>query len=429
MLKCNKSAVEYDGRNRGRGRCDRLSGTDFESHMPVEMIIDRMRACWRPAPGKATIHLIDALGRVPSEDIFSSIDIPVHRGAMCDGIAVNSGDFRRAGSSGLVLPDTSRWVLNADYAFVNMGDDFDDRFDAVIAIEDVTVGDGKVVLSENVRVTSGTLVEPRGGTVYRGELLAKRGRRISSLDIANLAAACIGRVEAIKKPLAAFIPTGDRLVPAGARPSRGQIVDSNSLMVKAVLSEFGADVKLFPIVKDAPSELPGVLEQAMDVCDIVLIGGGSSKGTDDFCPGLIKQGADFFNHYARIRPGRPVATAIRDNKPVVNLPGPAFSTFFPLQWCVRELIDHWYGVAREPRPVIRAEARENFEMEPAPIAYGLFFEVGFEGNKYIANRLDESIRGDLFMKTDAYAILPIGSEGFKAGDILELNPVGRSGRA
>jgi molybdopterin molybdotransferase/putative molybdopterin biosynthesis protein len=397
--------------------------------MPIEAIIDRIRECWRPAPGKESVPVIDALGLVPFEDVFSAIDIPVHRGAMCDGIAVNSGAFRGSELNESVLPDTSRWVANIDYAFANMGDDFDDRFDAVIAIEDVTVVDGKVVLPKNVKAASGALIEPKGGTVYKGELLAEKGRRISSLDIANLAAACINSVETIKRPLVAFIPTGDRLVPTGARPSRGQIVDSNSPMVKAVLSEFEADVKLFPIVRDAPRELPGVLEHATRVCDIVLIGGGSSKGTDDFCPGLIKQGADFFNHYAAIRPGRPIATAVRDNKPVVNLPGPAFSTFFPLQWCVRELIDHWYGVAREHRPVIRAEAGDNFEMEPTPIAYGLFFEVRTVGDKCIANRLDESIRGDLFMKTDAYAILPIGSEGFKAGDILELQPVGRSSRA
>jgi molybdopterin molybdotransferase/putative molybdopterin biosynthesis protein len=396
--------------------------------MPIEVIIERMRESWRPAPGKESVPVIDALGRIPFEDIFSVVDIPVRRGAICDGIAVNSGVFRDAESGGPILPDTSLWVLNADYAFANMGNDFDDRFDAVIAVEDVNIEGGKVVLSENIKVSSGNLVEPKGGTVYKGELLARKGRRISSLDIANLAAACVNSVEAIKRPLAAFIPTGGKLVPMGTHPSRGQIVDSNSPMVKAILSEFGADVKLFPIVKDAPQELPGILEDATNTCDIVLIGGGSSKGTDDFCPNLIKQGADFFNHYARIRPGRPIVTAVRNNKPIVNLPGPAFSTFFPLQWCVRELTDHWYGVTHEHRSVIRAEARANFMMEPTPIAYGLFFEVVMEGDKCVANRLDEDIRGDLFMKADAYAILPIGSEGFKAGDILELRPVERSSR-
>jgi molybdopterin biosynthesis enzyme len=53
------------------------------------------------------------------------------------------------------------------------------------------------------------------------------------IDIANLATAGVRRIDAIKRPRVAFIPTGKELVPAGERPSRGQIIDCNSTMARA----------------------------------------------------------------------------------------------------------------------------------------------------------------------------------------------------
>jgi molybdopterin molybdotransferase/putative molybdopterin biosynthesis protein len=305
----------------------------------------------------------------------------------------------------------------------DMGSDFDDRFDAVIAIEDVNFSGGGVALSEDVLVTPGSLVEPKGGTIYKGELLARKGFRLSSIDIANLTTAGVRRLDILKKPRVAFIPTGKDLVPGGDLPARGQAVDCNSAMTRAVLSGFGAEVVLFPIVKDVPGELECILHGAMESCDIVLIGGGSSKGTGDFCPRLIKGGSQFYNHYVKARPGRPIVTAVNGDKPIINIPGPAFSAFFPLQWCVRGLIEHWFGLNGTPRPKIFARAKDDLMLDCLPLAYGLFFQVGTEGGEPVASPLDERVRGELFMKANAYAILPIGSPGFRAGDVLELYPI------
>jgi molybdopterin molybdotransferase/putative molybdopterin biosynthesis protein len=348
--------------------------------------------------------------------VFSGVDIPVRRGAECDGIAVRSSDF--AGGT----PDVSSWVLGVDYAMADMGSDFDDKFDAVIPIEDADLSGGGGALS-GVRVTAGSLIEPKGGTIYNGELLARRGFRLSSVDIANLATAGVLRLDILKKPKVAFIPTGKNLVPAGEMPARGQAVDCNSAMTRAALDGFGADVVLFPIVRDVAGELEGVLDDAMNSCDIVLIGGGSSKGTEDFCPKLIERGSQFYNHYVKARPGRPTVTAVRGGKPVINIPGPAFSAFFPLQWCVRGLIEHWFGLDGAPRPKISARAKDGLMLDRPPLAYGLFFQVWTEGGETVASPLDERVRGELFMRANAYAILPEGSPGFRAGDVLELHPI------
>jgi molybdopterin molybdotransferase/putative molybdopterin biosynthesis protein len=304
-----------------------------------------------------------------------------------------------------------------------MGCDFDDRFDAVIPIENVDLSAGGITLSEDIQATAGRLVEPKGGTVYMGEPLALKGSRILSIDLANLTTAGVKDLPLLKKPKIAFIPTGNNLVPAGERPSRGQVIDCNSTMADVVLRGFGADVSLFPIARDARSELEPALNRALESSDMVLVGGGSSKGADDFCPRLIEQGSLFYNHYVKARPGRPIVTAIRGGKPVVNLPGPAFSTFFPLQWCIRGLIEHWFGLRGTPQPRISAQVKNEMTLDGCSMAYGLFFRVWTEEGRVVAEALDERVRGELFMKANAYAILPIGSPGFRSGDILELIPI------
>jgi molybdopterin molybdotransferase/putative molybdopterin biosynthesis protein len=254
-------------------------------------------------------------------------------------------------------------------------------------------------------------------------MLAAKGSRLLSVDLANLATAGVMNLHLLKKPKIAFIPTGGNLVPAGKRPSRGQVVDCNSTMADAVLRGFGADVALFPIVRDVSAELEPVLNRALESCDMVLVCGGSSKGEGDFCPKLIERGSSFYNHYVKARPGRPIATALRGGKPVVNLPGPAFSAFFPLQWCVRGLVEHWFGLRETPQPKISALLKNGQALDDCPLDYGLFFRVWTEEGVSVAEALDERVRGELFMKANAYAILPAGSPGFRPGDTLELTPI------
>ncbi|MDR0616182.1 MAG: molybdopterin molybdotransferase MoeA [Synergistaceae bacterium] len=385
--------------------------------MTIDEIMSRMRSNWMPDAGEESADVACALGRVPARDVCSEIDIPVQRGAECDGIAVRSSDF--AGG----MPDTSRWVCGEDYAMADMGDDFDDRFDAVIPIEEADLSGGALALSGNVSAAPGRCVEPKGGTVRKGMLMAGHGQRLLSVDIANLTTAGIRRIDVLRRPRVAFIPTGKELVAPGGHPSRGQVIDCNSAMTASLLGAFGAEAVMFPIMRDVKSDLEGVLNSAMDSCDIILINGGASKGTEDFCPKLIARDASFFSHYVKARPGRPIAAAIKNGKPVVNIPGPAFSTFFPLQWCVRGLIEHWFGLRGDLRPKITAQAKNGLRLDCLPLEYGLFFQVWTEGGQTYAAALDERIRGELFMKANAYAILPIGSRGFQPGDVLDLHPI------
>jgi molybdopterin molybdotransferase/putative molybdopterin biosynthesis protein len=309
---------------------------------------------WQPGGGEELVSLDAACGRISARALYSSVELPVVRSSACDGIAVKSADF----ASG--LPDTSTWRRGRDYIRADTGDDFDDAFDAVIMIEKAAIQpDGSVVLDEDVAVSAGTNVNPRGSTIRRGDLLVEARQLIRPTDLAALIMGGVVMVPVLRRPRVAFIPTGSELVPAGIRPWRGQNIDTNSLMVKHMLLEMGAEPLVYPIIPDNQELLAEVFGEAVAHCDIVVINGGSAVGDEDFNVRMIEERGRVIHHYIAAVPGRPMMLAVADGKPVIDLPGPTLAAYYGSDWCLRAVVARWLGVVPPARPTVEAYFAED----------------------------------------------------------------------
>ena len=122
------------------------------------------------------------LGRVLVHDQFSQVSIPVVRASAMDGVAVSSARFQSG------PPDTSNWKPGVDFCQADTGDDFDDRFDAVIPIEQAELSpEGRLMLRWEGPLEPGQNIRPRGSTIRAGELLARKDRQLRPFDLACLA--------------------------------------------------------------------------------------------------------------------------------------------------------------------------------------------------------------------------------------------------
>ena len=232
---------------------------------------------WEPVYETETIPVQAALGRVLPRDQYARVTIPVARASAMDGIAVCAGRFQQG------MPDPAGWKLGEDFCRADTGDDFDDRFDAVIPIERVKISEkGRLTFLEELQVRPGDNIRPRGSVIRAGELVARKHRQLRPFDLACLALGGIAQVEVYRKPRVAFLPTDSELVPLGAPVGRGQNIDSNSVLAQAMLTEMGAEPLCYPIVPDQPEALAEALEQALQAADVVLLNGGSSKGAEDY---------------------------------------------------------------------------------------------------------------------------------------------------
>lgn len=370
---------------------------------------------WEPVQETELVTLDDAVGRVLARDMVSSNTLPVVRASSFDGIAVKSAAFANG------LPDTSAWKRGVDYVRADTGDDFPDEFDAVVMIEKAAIQpDGSVILDDDVVVEQGSGVRPAGSTLKAGTPLLDAGTIIRPTDLAALAMGGATMVPVRRKPRVAFIPTGSELVPAGIKPRRGENVDTNSLMVKHVLIEYGAEPIVFPIVHDDPAELERAFAEALAVADAVVINGGSAVGEEDFNVRMIEARGTVVHHYIAAVPGRPLMMAVADGKPVIDLPGPTLAAYYGSEWCLQAITARILGIPVHRHPTVMAKADATSGSVPIMANIGRCdltrssdgYQVHFHNFK--AGELVEC------MTSNAQRVSPIGEKGWQEGDLLTV---------
>src|SRR6201993_4424216 len=160
-----------------------------------------------------------------------------------DGIAVTAADTVRASETVPV------WLDAGAYDVVDTGDPMPDGRDAVVMREYVHYdAHGRAEL--RAAVPPYQHVRSIGEDVAAGELLLPEGHRMRAVDVAAAAGAGGPRLTVRRRPLVLILPTGHEVVPIGAEPGPGQILDTNSLMLAAQAVEAGCDARCLPIEPD-----------------------------------------------------------------------------------------------------------------------------------------------------------------------------------
>jgi molybdopterin molybdotransferase/putative molybdopterin biosynthesis protein len=371
---------------------------------------------WSFRPLTEQVPLAEACGRVLAENQYSRHTLPVTRASAMDGIGVVSSRFLSG------IPDTSQWILGKDYVRADTGDDFDDRFDAVIPIEDVAFDErGVPRLSPEAQAAKGSNIRGPGSTVHKDELLMEKNLPVRPVDLAVLAMGGIEKVPVYQKPRVAFIPAGSELVAPGTPPARGQNIDTNSLMAEHMLKEMGAAPICYPIVKDDLPALKEALGRALEESDIVVVSGGSSKGDEDYGTRLIQAEGELLFHWVAAAPGRPMSAGIVRGKPVVNISGPALAAFYGLDWFVRPAVARCLSVPPLRRPKITGVLAEDLSCPPF---MEFLCRVQVRRNEdggwaiYPCSRDHSTMSAT--MTSNALFISKLGDGGYKKGAMIEV---------
>jgi len=392
---------------------------DLKNLTPKSTALEHMFDAWQPKAVIEQIPLAEAKGRILAEDIFAKYNLPVVRASTMDGVAVKSEAFADG------MPDTSGWKQGVDFVRADTGDDFDDRFDAVIAIENVVLTeDGKLSFTGKVNGSKGFNVKPCGADMKAGSMILKKGTLLRPQDLAVLAMGGHEEIPVRKKPAVSFIPTGSELVPAGTAPSRGQNIDSNSILARELLPDMGAEPLLHPIVADDPESLERALDEMLPQSDMVLLNAGTSKGSEDYCASLLKKRGEIIFQGVAAVPGRPMTAAIIEGKPVINLSGPSFAAFYSMDWMIRALICRYLNRPLPLRETVKATLTDGFTPPPFFSLMATFrLERGTDGN-YLATPLalrgPKSAGNAAIMTANGVYVTTVGEGSFHAGDEIEI---------
>ena len=85
----------------------------------------------------------------------------------------------------------------------------------------------------------GQFIAYAGSDIARGELVLRRGTRISSREIGMLAACGIEEIDVVRRPRVAVLSTGDELIEAGRPLTRASLYDANRTLLGGMIEAIG----------------------------------------------------------------------------------------------------------------------------------------------------------------------------------------------
>jgi molybdopterin molybdotransferase len=181
-----------------------------------------------------------------------------------------------------------------------------DGADAVIIQEDTTRDGDRVTISEAARL--GRHIRPAGVDFVEGDVLLRRGQRLTDRDIALAAAMNHPALPVHRAPRIALLATGDELVAPGSAPGPGQIVYSNGFALAAMARGEGAAIIDLGVVGDRLEETRAAIRRARDSgADVLITTGGASVGDHDVVQKALQdEGVVMAFWKVAMRPGKPV---------------------------------------------------------------------------------------------------------------------------
>ena len=254
------------------------------------------------------VALSQALDCFAAQDYFARLPLPAFDNSAMDGYAVVASSCKRGGRLRVIGeqpagPDRKLRVSGGEAVRIFTGATLPQGADAIVMQEDVT-RDGTDI-SLNVDVQADDFVRRRGCDLAEGQMILATGERIRAATVALLASQGFADVIVGGKATAAVISTGDELVKAGDELQPGQIYDSNSVLLSALLQRCGASATAVEHCRDDRQSLDDAIKRGIKN-HVLIISGGVSVGEHDLVKEALRElGAKIEIWRVAVKPGKP----------------------------------------------------------------------------------------------------------------------------
>ena len=396
----------------------------------VDEALDRIFLQLDP-PASESVPLARAHRRVLAEPLVARHNQPPFDSSAMDGYAV------RAAEVSLDRPLKLAGTSQAGARFTGMMEH--GQCVRIFTGAPMPIGADAVVIQENTSAAGnqisftavpkpGQNIRRLGMDFTRGQTLLDAGAPLTPAMLALAASANQPTLTVTKRPRLALIATGDELVPPGTSLGNDQIVASNSYGLIPLLGGYAEKVVDLGIVPDDKAKIEQALIGAFDYgVDVLITTGGASVGERDYVREvLIDLGVKLDFWKLMMRPGKPLMFGTRGSTLVFGLPGNPVSAMVTatvlLRPALRQMTGHQDPFWPEMSVPLAEDLPPNGERRHFLRGRLRRSDVGFL--EVMPIRETDSAHSTSLAEATALIVQPEGDPGMRAGDMVDVIPLG-----
>lgn len=398
-----------------------------ETYALIDELISRI--------GETEIRRIDeALHYVLAEPVMANENVPGFDRSTVDGYAVKAKDTFGTSETMPGFLNLSGEVKMGEKAihpvgfgeaiYVPTGGMIPPGSDGVIMIEHCEDLDG--LLNTYKQIAPGENIIRAGEDIKSGEILLNEGVRLRPQELGALAALGITEVKVYRRLKAAYLSSGDEIVPYQTENLKiGQVRDINYLTISGLLKNWNIDCLYGGIVKDEYEVFAKRAKELFESVDCLILSGGSSVGAKDYTTEVIQSLGDpgVFVHGISIKPGKPTILSVSGGKPVIGLPGHPASAMIIFQLFGERIFKKLKGEKIERKPDrIFARITKNIASSPGRSDY-IRVRLFEKDNEWWAEPIiGKSGLINTLVKSDGIVEIVSEKEGIAQGEYVPVMP-------
>lgn len=398
----------------------------------LEVVLAQVRQ--RPP---VTVPLDDAHGLTLASDARAAVAVPVFDNSAMDGFAVRWADVAGATPE---HPVTLRVVADipagsaldpavgpGEAARIMTGAPTPTDADAIVPFEDTAGGLAdslETALVLRAPHAQNAHIRRAGADITAGAVVLAAGTLVGPRQLAALASAGIAHVDVAPRPRIAIVSTGSELVAPGTSLQRGQIPESNGILLAGLAAEAGAEVVLRRVVDDEGDGPAAAVAEARDLgAAAIVFSGGVSAGAYE----VVKQSLDGAMEFTKVamQPGKPQGFgATADGMLMFGLPGNPVSAAVSFEVFVRPAL-------------LRMQGRDGIHRPRRQLPAGAAWRTPPGRRQYLPAVIDRTDPACPVVRpataggsgshlsvglgsAEAYAIVPAEVEQVSAGDLIDI---------
>ena len=365
------------------------------------------------------LPLENANGKISSKTLKAGLSLPRFDNSAMDGYALK-GDAKSYKIVGKILAgdDKDYELKNGECIKITTGAKCPKSADSVIPQENCKIFDEYIEIEKVVK--KGANIRKEGEDISKGEVIIKKGDKITSNFIQLLSSQGITHIEVYQNVRVAIFASGNELKMPYERLNEAQIYNSNTPYLISRVKELGCEVTFVGKSGDNLEDMKEMIKNSLGH-DLIITSGGVSVGEADFTKEAFKSfGFEAIFEKVKIKPGKPTTLGKIGDSFVLNLPGNPLAASLNFEVFGKVLINHLQGTNKPNLKSIKAKISKDFSKnKPVSTVVPGFFDGEYfkVAKKYGPNMVN------VLNHCNGFIIVDENIEQIKKDDMVDVLPI------